>query len=62
MTIGSSLLLITVGAILRWAVTARVDWIDLRTAGLVLFVCGIVGFVIALAYTFWWTKREAYSP
>ena len=33
MTIGGSLALIAVGAILKWAVTAHVSWIDLQTAG-----------------------------
>jgi hypothetical protein len=52
MTIGSSVLLIAVGAILRWAVTAHVSWINLHTAGIVLFILGIVALVLAVAYTF----------
>jgi hypothetical protein len=52
MTIGSSIVLIAVGAILKWAVTAHVKWIDIQTAGTVLFVLGIVGLVLAIAYTF----------
>jgi|tagenome__1003787_1003787.scaffolds.fasta_scaffold20250452_2 hypothetical protein len=63
MTITSALLLITVGAILRWAVTAESTWIDLQEAGLILFVIGIIGFVIAVVYTFWWppSTRSASS-
>jgi len=57
MTITSALLLVTVGAILRWAVTAHSSWIDLHTAGTVLFVVGIIGFVVSVAYTFWWPPR-----
>ncbi len=53
MTIGASLMLITVGAILKWAVTAHLSWLDLQTAGTVLFVIGIVSLPLALAYTFW---------
>lgn len=52
MTISSALLLITAGAILKWAVTAHWSFINLQTAGLVLFVVGCVGLVLALLYTF----------
>lgn len=50
MTIGGSLLLIAVGAILRYAVTARVAGVDLRSVGLILIVVGVVGLVISLAW------------
>jgi hypothetical protein len=52
MTIGSSILLIAVGAILKWAVTAHVSGIDLQTVGTILFVLGILGLVLSIAYTF----------
>lgn len=52
MTISSALVLITVGAILKWAVTAHASFIDLQTAGLVLFLIGCVALVLALLYTF----------
>jgi hypothetical protein len=52
MTIGSSIVLIAVGAILKWAVTAHVSGIDLQTVGTILFVLGILGLVLAIAYTF----------
>ena len=48
MTIGTSLFLIAVGAILRYAVTATVAGIDIHTAGLILMVIGVVGLVIGL--------------
>jgi hydrogenase-4 membrane subunit HyfE len=48
MTIGTSLFLIAVGAILRYAVTATVAGVDIQTAGLILIVIGIVGLVIGL--------------
>jgi hypothetical protein len=53
MTIGASFALIAVGAILKWAVTAHVSWIDIQTAGTVLFVIGIVALPVSLLYTFW---------
>jgi hypothetical protein len=57
MTIGGSLFLIAVGAILKWAVTAHLSWINLQTAGTVLFVVGLVGLFVSLVYTFWWAQR-----
>jgi len=48
MRIGSSLLLIAIGAILKFAVTASVSGINLATVGVVLIVVGIVGLVISL--------------
>ena len=42
MTIGASLCLIAVGAILKWAVTAHVSGFDIQTAGTVLFVIGLI--------------------
>ncbi len=59
MTIGTSIVLIAAGAILRWAVTAHVSWINLQTAGTVLFVLGIVGLVLSVAYTFVWSGRRS---
>ena len=56
MTIGSALLLLTVGAILKWAVTAHVSWINLQEAGLVLFLVGLVALVLAILYTFRWSR------
>ena len=48
MTIGTSLFLIAVGAILRYAVDATVAEIDLQTAGLILMIIGAIGLVIGL--------------
>jgi hypothetical protein len=48
MTIGTSLFLIAVGAILRYAVEATVAGIDIQTAGLILIVIGVIGLAIGL--------------
>jgi hypothetical protein len=48
MTIGTSLFLIAVGAILRYAVDATVAGIDIQTAGLILIVIGVIGLAIGL--------------
>ena len=53
MRIVSSLVLIAIGAILKFAVTTSVSGISLATVGVVLMVVGIVGLAISLvmAYT-----------
>ncbi|HEX4690847.1 MAG TPA: DUF6458 family protein [Solirubrobacteraceae bacterium] len=48
MAIGTSLFLIAVGAILRYAVTLQLSGLDLRTAGVILMVVGIAGLIIGL--------------
>jgi hypothetical protein len=52
MTIGTSILLIAVGAILKYAVTADVSGIDLQTVGVILMLVGILGLILSLLYTF----------
>jgi|RhiMetStandDraft_4_1073278.scaffolds.fasta_scaffold2842446_1 hypothetical protein len=49
MSLGVSLFLIAVGAILHWAVTATVSGIDLQVVGTILMVVGVLGFLISLA-------------
>jgi hypothetical protein len=51
MGIGVSILLIAVGAILRWAVSATTSGVDIQTVGLILLIVGIVGLVVS--FTFW---------
>ena len=48
MTIGTSLFLIAVGAILKFAVADEVEDVDLSTIGLILIVIGIIGLVLGL--------------
>ena len=48
MSIGASLFLIAVGAILRYAVSDSIEGIDLQTTGLILMIVGVVGLVISL--------------
>jgi beta-lactamase regulating signal transducer with metallopeptidase domain len=65
MRLGSSLLLIAVGAVLRWAITATTSGVNLHTVGVILMVVGVVGFVISL---YWMlvvsqsvTRRDGYT-
>ena len=50
MTTGTSIVLIAVGAILKFAVTTTVSGIDLATVGLILMILGIIGLVISLLW------------
>ncbi len=56
MTIGSSLFLIAVGAILKFAVTAQVAGIDLQVVGVILMIVGAVG--LALGLGMWVSQRS----
>lgn len=51
-TIGTSIVLIAVGAILYYAVNADVSGIEIDTVGLILMLVGILGLVISMIYTF----------
>jgi uncharacterized membrane protein YeiB len=59
MGIGTSLLLIAVGAILRFAVTDSVSGVSLATVGLILLIVGIVGLVISLFFAQMFTRGPA---
>jgi Domain of unknown function (DUF6458) len=48
MRIGLSLVLIAIGAILKFAVTTTVSGVSLATVGVVLMVVGFAGLVISL--------------
>ncbi|WP_307874374.1 hypothetical protein [Frankia nepalensis] len=52
MTIGSSIFLIVIGAILRYAVTWRIHGLNLPALGLILAIAGIITLVIRLAWLF----------
>ena len=49
MTIGFSLFLIAVGAILHFAVTATLVGIDLQVVGVILMIVGVAGLAITFA-------------
>jgi hypothetical protein len=58
MPLGTSIFLIAVGAILRYAVTASTSGINLQTVGLILIIVGIVGLVISLFWMISWGPRR----
>ena len=57
-----SLVLIAVGAILTWAVTATASGIDINTVGIILMIVGAVGLVLSIFFWSTWggfgTRRE----
>lgn len=53
MGIGTSLVIIAVGAILRFAVTVTTTSFNLHTVGIILMIVGAVGFVLSL---FFWSS------
>lgn len=50
MPLGTSIFLIAVGAILRYAVTATVSGISIPTVGLILIIVGAIGLVLSVLY------------
>lgn len=58
MGIGTSLFLIAVGAILKYAVTADVSGVDVNTVGVILMVVGVVGLLLSLLWMTIWADRR----
>ena len=58
MYIGTSIVLIAVGAVLAWAVTAEVAGVDVQTAGVILMVVGVIGLVVSLLLQTIWADRR----
>jgi len=54
MGIGVSLILIAVGAILTWAVTASVSGVDINAIGVILMIVGAVGLLLSLMFWSTW--------
>jgi hypothetical protein len=52
--IGTSLLLIAVGAILRFAVTVTSTGFNIHTIGVILMIVGVVGLVLSLFFWSTW--------
>jgi hypothetical protein len=50
MGIGTSIFLIALGAILKFAVTDAISGIELATIGVILMIVGALGLVISLFY------------
>ena len=63
MGISVSILLIAVGAILTWGVTADAEGLDVNAIGVILMIVGLLGLVISLIFWSSWggfRRRTAY--
>jgi hypothetical protein len=58
MGIGTSIFLIAVGAVLKFAVTDSVSGVDLATVGVILMIAGAIGLLISLFWLSSWTDRR----
>jgi sulfite exporter TauE/SafE len=57
MGIGTSILLIAIGAILRFAVSVHTSGFSIHTIGVILMVVGVIGLLISLLYMSIWADR-----
>ncbi len=58
MGIGTSIFLIAVGAIMRYAVTVTASGFSIHTAGMILMIIGVVGLVVSLLWMATLSRRE----
>jgi hypothetical protein len=56
--LGTSIFLIAIGAILRYAVTASASGINIHTVGLILMIAGIVGLVLSIFWMLAWSPNR----
>jgi hypothetical protein len=54
MGISLSILLIAVGAVLAWAVSAEVSGLDVNAIGVILLIVGIIGLLVSLVFWSSW--------
>jgi predicted phage tail protein len=57
MTIGASIFLIAVGAILYFATNFRVAHVSIDTVGLILMIAGGLGLILGLVQQAMWSRR-----
>ena len=58
MYLGTSIFLIAVGAILKFAVTATVAEVNIQTVGVILMIVGAIALVISLMEMLVWADRR----
>jgi hypothetical protein len=59
MGVGASIVLIAVGGILAWAVSAEIDGVNLNMVGIILLVVGAIGLLLSLIF---WPSWGASGP
>ena len=58
MGIGVSLILIAVGAIMTWAISATASGVDINAVGVILMIVGAVGLLLSLMF---WSSWGSYG-
>jgi beta-lactamase regulating signal transducer with metallopeptidase domain len=56
--LGTSLFLIAVGAILKFAITTTAHGVNINTIGVILMIVGAVGLIISLFWMTVWADRR----
>jgi beta-lactamase regulating signal transducer with metallopeptidase domain len=59
MSLGTSLFLIAVGAVLRFAVSVSTHGFNIHAVGLILMIVGVVGLIVSLLWMIVWRDRAA---
>jgi hypothetical protein len=54
MGISLSILLLAVGAVLTWAVSAEVSGMDINAVGIILMIVGAIGLLVSLVFWSSW--------
>jgi hypothetical protein len=62
MALGTSLFLIALGAVLRFAVSVSAHGFSIHTIGVILMIVGGVGLIISLLWMTMWRDRAAARP
>jgi hypothetical protein len=57
MTVGGSIFLIVVGAILYFATNLHVAHVSIDTVGLILMIAGVAGLILGLFQQVLWSRR-----
>jgi hypothetical protein len=60
--LGTSILLIAVGAILRFAVSVHTAGFSLHTIGLILIIVGVIGMILSMVFWSSWGGFGGNSP
>lgn len=62
MALGTSLFLIALGAVLRFAVSVSTHGFSIHTIGVILMIVGVVGLIISLLWMMVWSERDRRRP
>lgn len=58
MGVGTSLLLIAIGAVLRFAISVTAHGFNIHTIGVILMIVGAIGLIISLFWIAVWRDRR----